>query len=202
MGFADAKTPYILHTDKSLHGLGAALYQEQGGQLQVIAFTSRGLSDCEKRYPTHKLEFLVLKWAVTDKFLDSLYGTQFTVLTDNNPLRHVLTTARLDASGHRWLAALSTFNFYVQYRAGKKNQDADGLLRRPHPQRGIDLTPVDEDNRIEQFISRFVLEKEEPEVSGEVLKAIFQRHLTQGTLNIQPDPLLVPAFVECLVMDV
>lgn len=31
LGFADAKKPYILHTDASLHGLGAALYQEQGG---------------------------------------------------------------------------------------------------------------------------------------------------------------------------
>lgn len=112
----------------------------------MIAFASSGLSNCEKHYHTHKFEFLVLKWAVTDKFFDYLYGAQFTVVTVNNPLRYVLTTARLDASGHRWLAALSTFDFHVQYRAGKKNQDADGLSRWPHPQSGIDLTPVDEDN--------------------------------------------------------
>lgn len=48
LGFADAKKPDILHTDVSLHGLGAALYQEQGGQLKVVAFASRGLSNCEK----------------------------------------------------------------------------------------------------------------------------------------------------------
>ncbi len=195
LGFADARKPYILHTDASLHGLGAALYQEQDGQLRVIAFASRGLSNCEKRYPT-QLEFLALKWAVTDKFFDYLYGAQFTVVTENNPLTYVLTTARLDAAGHRWLAALSTFDFHVQYRAGKKNQDADGLLRWPHPQGGTDLTSVDEDNHIEQFISRFVREKEEPEVSVEVVKAICQRHLTQDSPHIQPDSPLVPASVE------
>jgi hypothetical protein len=34
--------------------------------------------------------------------LDYLYGTQFTVLTDNNPMTYVLTTAKLDATRHRW----------------------------------------------------------------------------------------------------
>ena len=43
LGFADPKKPYILHTDASSTGLGAALYQEQDGQLRVIAFASRGL---------------------------------------------------------------------------------------------------------------------------------------------------------------
>lgn len=64
LGLADPKLPYILHTDASTTGLGAALYQEQEGQLRVIAYTSRGLSASESRYPAHKLEFLALKWSV------------------------------------------------------------------------------------------------------------------------------------------
>lgn len=111
LGFANPKLPYVLHTDASLHGLGAALYQEQEGHLRFIAFASRGLSNCEKRYPTHKLEFLALKWAITDKFYDYLYGAEFVVMTDNNPLTYILTSAKLDAAGHRWLASLSNFNF-------------------------------------------------------------------------------------------
>lgn len=67
LGFADSSLPYILHTDASLHGLGAALYQQKNGQMKAIAYTSRGLSKCERRYPTHKLEFLALKWAITDR---------------------------------------------------------------------------------------------------------------------------------------
>lgn len=82
LGFADPKQPYILHTDASSTGLGAALYQEQDGKLRVIAFASRGLSQSESRYPAHKLEFLALKWSVTERFHDYLYGGHFTVVTD------------------------------------------------------------------------------------------------------------------------
>ena len=51
------------------------------------------------------------------------------MLTDNNPLTYVFTTAKLDATGHRWLAELSNYNFSIKYRSGKKNADADALLR-------------------------------------------------------------------------
>lgn len=129
--FADYSAPFVLHTDASTSGLGAALYQQNNGRLQPVAYASRGLSKSEANYPAHKLEFLALKWAVTDKFSDYLYGNHFTVLTDNNPLTYVLTTAKLDATGHRWLAALATFDFDIKYKPGKQNQDADGLSRRP-----------------------------------------------------------------------
>ena len=51
----------------------------------------------------------------------------FRVLTDNNPLTYALTTANLDATGHRWLAALGTFDFEMSYRPGKNNADTDSL---------------------------------------------------------------------------
>ena len=95
----------------------------------MIAYASRSLKPAEKNYPAHKLEFLALKWAVSEKFLDYLYGTKFEAITDNNPLTYILTTAKLDAIGQRWVAALSNYNFDIKYRSGKKNADADGLSR-------------------------------------------------------------------------
>lgn len=89
----------MLHTDASGEGLGAALYQQQDGKLRVIAYARCGLSKSEKNYPTHI--YLALKWAVCEKFNDYLYGSEFVVLTDNNPLTYVLTSAKLDAAGHR-----------------------------------------------------------------------------------------------------
>ena len=56
---------------------------------------------------------------------------QFTVYTDNNPLTYVLTSAKLNATGLRWVADLAEFNFIIKYRPGKSNSDADGLSRRP-----------------------------------------------------------------------
>ena len=134
MAYPDYAQPFTLHTDGSEQGLGTALYQRQGGKLRVIAFGSRTLTAAERNYHLHssKLEFLVLKWAVTEQFRDYLYyAPHFTVYTDNNPLTYVLTSARLNATGHRWVADLSDFNFTIKYRPGTANRDADALSRMP-----------------------------------------------------------------------
>lgn len=101
--------------------------------MRPVAFISRSLTPSERHYPAHKLEFLALKWAVVDKLHDYLYGARFEVRTDNNPLTYVLTSAKLDATGHRWLAALSSYDFSLRYRSGVQNIDADAPSRRPHP---------------------------------------------------------------------
>lgn len=129
--FANPQLPYVLHVDACCEGLGGVLYQDQGQGLRPVAFVSRSLTPSEKNYPVHKLEFLALKWAVVDKLHDYLYGAKFEVQTDNNPLTYVLTTAKLDAVGHRWLAALSSYDFSLKYRPGRQNIDADALSRRP-----------------------------------------------------------------------
>ena len=64
---------------------------------------------------------MALKWAVSEKFHDYLYGTKFEAVTDNNPLTYILMTAKLDATGQRWIVALSKYNFDIKYRSGKKN---------------------------------------------------------------------------------
>ena len=126
--------PYVLHTDASQLGLGAVLYQSQDGALRVISYASRTLTPAEKRYHLHsgKLEFLALKWAICDEFRDLLYyAPSFCVYTDNNPLTYVMKSAKLNATGHRWVAELSNFNFTIKYRPGKQNVDADFLSRSP-----------------------------------------------------------------------
>ena len=79
----------------------------------------------------HKLEFLALKWAVTDRFHKYLYGGQFDVYTDNNPLTYILTSAKLDATGQRWVASLANYDFQIFYKSGKSNVEVDALSRIP-----------------------------------------------------------------------
>ena len=131
LAFPDFQLPFVLHTDASIKGLGAVLYQVQEGKERVIAYASRGLKSAEINYPAHKLEFLAAKWAVTDKFKDLLYCHKFEIVTDNNPLTYVLSSAKLDATGQRWIAALAEYDFTLRYRSGKQNQDADSLSRLP-----------------------------------------------------------------------
>lgn len=66
---------------------------------------------------------------MTDRFHEYLYGGTFDVYTDNNPLTYILTTAKLDAMGHRWVASLGPYHFNLYYKPGKLNSDADALSR-------------------------------------------------------------------------
>lgn len=131
LGYANYDSPFELHTDASSSGLGAVLYQKQNEEMRVISYASRGLKRSEKNYPAAKLEFLALKWTITEKLHDYLYGANFTVVTDNNPLTYALSKAKLDATGHRWLSALAPYDFNIIYRPGKLNTDADILSRYP-----------------------------------------------------------------------
>jgi len=114
LAYPNFELPFTLHTDACEKGLGAVLYQRQGGKLRVIAYGSRTLTPAEKNYCLHsgKLEFLALKWAICEKFRDYLfYAPEFTVYTDNNPLTYVMSTAKLNVTGHRWVGELADFRF-------------------------------------------------------------------------------------------
>lgn len=158
LGYPDLTQSSILHCDASQDGLGAMLYQRQNSKLMVIGYASRTLTMPEKNYHLHsgKLEFLALKWAKCEHFRDYLYhAPHFTVYTDNNPLTYVLSTTKLNSTGHRWVAQLADFNFSIKYHPGKSNADADGLSR----------MPVDIDQFMEQCTGG---------VSQEVISASFQ----------------------------
>ena len=58
----------------------------------------------------------------------------FDMYTDNNLLTYVLTTAKLDAASHSWVASLANYNFRLHYRAGRTNIDADALSRVSWPE--------------------------------------------------------------------
>ena len=72
--YANYKKPFKLHTDASENGLGAVLYQKKDdGTGHFIAYASQTLSKSEKNYDVHKLEFLALKWSVTELFHEYLW---------------------------------------------------------------------------------------------------------------------------------
>ena len=128
LAFVDFEKEFQMETDASSEGLGAMLSQKQpDGKWHPVAFGSLELKGGEAKYHSSKLEFLALKWAITEQFQEYLQYRPFTVLTDNNPLTYILTTPNLDALGHRWVAALTSYNMTIRYLKGSNNKVADAL---------------------------------------------------------------------------
>ena len=128
LAFVDFKKPFLLETDASIEGLGAVLSQEQDdGHYHLVAYASHGLKGGELKYHASKLEFLALKWAMTEQFREYLRYQPFLVKTDNNPLTYVLMTPNLNAIRHRWVAAMAGYNFEIQYVCWSDKKVADAL---------------------------------------------------------------------------
>lgn len=120
---------------------------------------------------------------MTEKFQDYLYGNTFLAVTDSNPLTYILTSAKLDAASYRWLAALSTFDFQLQYRAVKQNQEADGLSRRPHGRLPDDTSSQKELERIQQFTKRLLSGADYAHLDENTIKAICEKDLVCQMIN-------------------
>lgn len=89
LAFPDYKKPFHLATDASNTGLGAVLSQvDDNGKERVIYYASRTLNQAEKNYSTIERELLAIVFAV-EKFKYYLYGTEFTITTDHNPLTYL-----------------------------------------------------------------------------------------------------------------
>ena len=101
LAFADYTKDFLLEMDASREGLGAVLSQKQeDGWFHPVAYGSWALTMHEKDYLSTKLEFLALKWGITEHFKEYLLYQPFLVKTDNNPLMYILTTPNLDVTGH------------------------------------------------------------------------------------------------------
>ena len=170
IAYPDFALPFTVHCDASQSGLGAALYQKQGDRTRIISLASRTLTPAERNYFMHsgKLEFLALKWSVTEKFNNYLLNCpQFVVVTDNNPLTYVLSTAKLNSTGLRWVAELANYDFSIKYRKGKKHIDADFLSR----------NPIEEFDKLEKETDKEIVKEDIDIVLKAAMKRIRDEHV-------------------------
>ena len=120
--FPNFNKPFLLEMDASKEGLGDVLSQKQDdGHYHPVALGSHSPTQAGRNYHSSKLEFLSLKWSVTEHFKEYMAY----------PLTYVLTTPNLDATGHRWVGTLAFFEFALEYQMGADNRVADALSRVP-----------------------------------------------------------------------
>ena len=125
----DCERQFTLQTDASERGVGAVLSQHsEDGEEHPVVFFSRTLLPREERYSTVEKECLAIKLAV-HAFRVYLLGKPFIVQSDLRPLEWLHRMKENNARLTRWSLALQPYQFKVKHRAGKDNENADGLSR-------------------------------------------------------------------------
>ena len=95
-----------LHTDASLKGVGAILFQaeEEGNPLHMLYAVSRGTSEIEENYHSSRLELMAIVWAL-EILRSFLIGIPINIVTDCCCLVNV--------------SAWKTQNSQIRYSMGK-----------------------------------------------------------------------------------
>ena len=132
LAHGDPKLPYRLTTDASKVGLGWVLEQKQNDKFRVICYGGKSLTPAQTNYGISDLEALAVVTAIKD--LDCyLRYQEFTILTDHQPLKYMLTNpSPPPGRWSRWIALLSPYKFTVEYLKGAVNKVADSLSRQKH----------------------------------------------------------------------
>ncbi|KAJ8022389.1 hypothetical protein HOLleu_37270 [Holothuria leucospilota] len=124
----DNSKQFILRTDASDEGIGAVLLQEFSGTKFPIAYASKKLSNCQKNYSTMEKECLAIVWAI-QKFQTYLYGKEFIIETDHQPLACIRKSKVANGRIMRWALTLQPYRFRIQIIKGGDNVGADYLSR-------------------------------------------------------------------------
>ena len=123
----DLEKEFILQTDAS--DCGVLSQRDATGFDHPVCYFSRKLLPREKRYSTIEKECLAIKLATQAFRVYLLHGKPFTVQTDHRALEWPDKVRENNTKLSRWSLALQPFQFVVQHRPGKDNQNADSLSR-------------------------------------------------------------------------
>ncbi|GFX87939.1 transposon Tf2-9 polyprotein [Trichonephila clavipes] len=126
-------SPTDIHTDVSIDGLGAVLFQKSihDNQFPPVFYMSKKTSDHERKYTSFELEVLAVVEALK-KFRFYVLGTSFKIITDCDALVKTLSKKELNPRIARWALYLQEFNYTIEHRTGSKMAHVDALSRPPH----------------------------------------------------------------------
>ena len=132
MAFPQDKGTYILDTDACDVGIGAVLSQQQDGVERVVAYGSHSLNRAERNYCVTDKELLAVRYFM-EYFRHYLLGRTFMVRTDHQAIRWLFQLKHPKGRIAHWIEILSAYNFRIEYRPGKRHQNANALSRCPNP---------------------------------------------------------------------
>ena len=124
----DLNKEFTLRTDASDTGVGSILLQEVAGEKFPVAYASKKFNKHQMRYSVMEKECLAVVWAVL-KFEPYLYGKEFVIETDHQPLTCIRRSKVANNRIMRWALALQPYRFRIKVIKGIDNVGADYLSR-------------------------------------------------------------------------
>ena len=149
---------YVATDAASKRGIGGVLMQKDpvSKKMRPIAYCSRSFTTAEAKYSVTEQECLGCIYAMKE-FRAYLYGRRFTLITDHQALRWLLSRKEQTGRIQRWLWELLEFDFEVEYIPGPQNQVADALSRAPVDPPDEEFTkigPANEEERLQKLCAR------------------------------------------------
>ena len=169
---------FVLVSDTSKVGCGAALYQKMKGKYHLIAYYSKKLPEAVERYSISELE-LTGVMANVAAFKHLLRNANFHVYCDHSVLVHILKAKREPPTLRlkKLIENLSEYQFDIYFLKGKEMHISDFLSRHP----------ADEDSPNEIIPIAFILrELEEPDFPENFLYLKEEVDAIPGQENYKP----------------
>ena len=128
----NSKGHFVLVSDTSKVGCGAALYQKQRGRYHLVAYYSKRLPEAVANYSISELE-LTGVMANVAAFKHLLRNANFHVYCDHSALVHILKAKREPPTLRlkKLIENLSEYKFDIYFLKGKEMHISDFLSRHP-----------------------------------------------------------------------
>jgi hypothetical protein len=118
---------FILHIEWNALGIGVIFGQfDEEGKEYVIAYASQSNNKAENNYSSYEGECLDVVWVIIH-LRPYLYGTKFTLYTDHQPIKWLMTNDKLIDKLARWVLILQEYEFKVIHRPGITHQNANTM---------------------------------------------------------------------------
>ena len=128
--YPDFDKTFHVKPDASDTTVGAVLSQfNDEGKEVMVAAASQKLNSAEIKWATYDKEMFGLIWSVRH-FSHYLKFKPFVITTDHKPLLTCINIdPKKDGTGKRtrWVLELSSYEFTIKHKSGKKHSDSDSL---------------------------------------------------------------------------
>ncbi|GBG83374.1 hypothetical protein CBR_g37088 [Chara braunii] len=131
----DPEKPFVLITDSQPEAILAILAQVGPSGLEsVVEYASKSVPAWKRNYAAPTGECYAALWGI-NHFCAYLYGREFTLVTDHEPLLALKKSKDYSGMIGRWATVLQNMDFDIRHRKHERHGNADRLTQLHRPEK-------------------------------------------------------------------